>query len=77
MSEWNWRLAFVEKASLIKRTADEALSNATMLAELRSHQPSMTFYDIQASARALRSAADRLDELAARMQPERQLVAAE
>lgn len=68
--QWSWHQNFTLKAEKIRSLASEALSNASFLADLRYHQPSFGYRNITASARELRSAADRLDEVAARMAPE-------
>lgn len=74
----NWSENFTHKCCVIKASADEMLSNATMLEGMRYATPSMAYYEAQSAARTLREAADKLDVLALRMAPLRKrLIAAE
>jgi hypothetical protein len=63
----SWTEVFGDRISRIRISAGEMLSHATMLANFRQHRPAWGYYEILATARDLRSAADELDKLAKKM----------
>ena len=60
---------FNSKCERIKALTAEALSAADMFASFKHHRPTMEYYDAIAAARNLRAAADRIDEMAAKIAP--------
>lgn len=67
MPTYSWTEAFGDRISRIRISAGEMLSHATMLASFRQHKPAWGYYEIMATARDLRGAADELDKLAKKM----------
>ncbi len=67
MTEISWTTAFGDRIHYIRSAATAMLGNAMTLNNFKFHRPAWTHHDIKNAARDLRSTADLLDKLAAKM----------
>jgi hypothetical protein len=63
----SWSECFSDRTSRIRRSAEEMLGNATLLANLKLHTPAISHHEAEAAANDLRQAADLMDKLAAKL----------